>query len=144
LQVSLVLATIQASLDPADETPYLASLTGCAETIEHLAIARLRQWAYDRQLLRRGRASTKADKQGESGRNDSSRFDARLIRTIDFERAFGTLSPEHQALLWLRYVHEGKMPAAAAAAGVSPRTASSHMPAARKALAAILDRLDLL
>jgi len=135
---------IRASLDPSDETPYLANLNGVAETLEHLAIARLRQWAYDRRQLRHGRACDAKPKPGRSSPRQPNRFDARLVRTIDFERAFTTLRPEHQALLWLRYADGDDMPATAAAAGVSVRTAANHMPAARKALAEVLERLDLL
>jgi len=139
-----ILAVLQASLDPADQTPYLPNLTGAAETLEHLAVARLRQWAYDRRLLRQGRSGDIKAKPGRMGPRHPSRFDARLVRTIDFERAFGTLAPEHQALLWLRYADGDDMPTAAAAAGVSLRTAGKHMHTARKALAEVLDRLDLL
>ena len=138
------LTLLQASYDPGDKTPYLTSLHGVAETLEHLAIARLRQWAYDRRLLRQGRLAAKPGKRGRSGRSDPSRYDARAVRSIDFERAFGGLKPEHQALLWLRYADGDDMPTTAAAAGVSLRTASGHMSAARKALAEVLDRLDLL
>lgn len=138
------IAAIRASLDPSDETPYLASLTGAAETLEHLAVARLRQFAYDRRQLRHGRACDTKPKPGRTNPRQPNRFDARLVRCIDFERAFATLRPEHQALLWLRYADGDDMPATAAAAGVSIRTATNHMPAARKALAQALDRLDLL
>jgi DNA-directed RNA polymerase specialized sigma24 family protein len=132
------------SISASGQPPYIASLTACAETLEHLAVARLRQWAYDRRQLRHGRASDIKPKPGRSGQRNPSRFDARVVRCIDFERAFLTLAPEHQALLWLRYADGDDMPAAAAAAGVSIRTAAKHMPAARQALAAILDRRDLL
>lgn len=135
---------VQASLDPSDQVPYLPSITGAAETLEHLAIARLRQWAQDRRLIRHGHACDIKPRPGKSGPLHPTRFDARLVRTIDFERAFATLDPKHQALLWLRYADGDTMPEAAKAAGVSLRTAWSYMPAARKALADVLDRLDLL
>lgn len=112
--------------------------------LEHLAIARLREWVHDRRILRQGRIAVKLGTRGPRGDKDPSLYDARIVRSIDFQRAFETLSPEHQQLLWLRYGDGASLPVCAKAAGISERKATYAMPLAVQALARVLDDRDLL
>ena len=109
---------------------------------EVLAVCRLRQWAFDRAAMRSGQV-TNYQREGWTERRTRN-SDARLVRVIDFERALSRLSQEHQAILMLIYREHQDYRAAAAATGVSVRALSYKLPAARQALASILDRLDLL
>jgi DNA-directed RNA polymerase specialized sigma24 family protein len=115
-----------------------------AETVEHLAIARLKQFVYDRRLLRQGRLAAKPGTRGNRGPKDPTLWDARAVRCIDFERAFAQLKPEHQQLLWLRFGDGESMACCAAVIGTSPRTASYTVHNAAGNLGRILDELDLL
>jgi DNA-directed RNA polymerase specialized sigma24 family protein len=109
---------------------------------EALAVARLRQWCFDRLSL----ASARTCGYQRSGwqRRDERTFDARLVRVIDFARAMGKLDAEEQAALVLTYRDRERAPETARALGCSIRKLSYLVPAARRKLAAELDRLNLL
>jgi DNA-directed RNA polymerase specialized sigma24 family protein len=109
---------------------------------ECLAIARLRQWAASRTKLANGKASN-IRRVGWIQRR-ATEADAAIVRVIDFERALGSLSDEHQAALVLRYRDEENEAGIAAALSCSIRKVSYVMPAARRSLAAALERLNLL
>jgi DNA-directed RNA polymerase specialized sigma24 family protein len=70
--------------------------------------------------------------------------DARIVRVVDFERALSHLTEEHQSILLLTYREHRDQRQVSEAAGVSVRALAYKLPAARQALASILDRLDLL
>jgi DNA-directed RNA polymerase specialized sigma24 family protein len=70
--------------------------------------------------------------------------DARNVRVIDFEKALATLDTAHQLALILTYRGRAGHAATAAALGCSIRTLAYMLPAARRRLADILDRRDLL
>jgi DNA-directed RNA polymerase specialized sigma24 family protein len=109
---------------------------------EVLAIARMRQWRADRAILRNGKTTT-LKRDGFTPR-ESSRFDARQVRVIDFERALSMLTKDEQTILLMSYGDRQDQPDTAAILGCSVRKVSYSLPPARKHLAAILDRLDLL
>jgi DNA-directed RNA polymerase specialized sigma24 family protein len=109
---------------------------------EVLAVCRLRQWAYERTKMRSGQV-TEYKRQGWSDRR-STHNDARIVRVVDFERALSCLSQEHQTILILTCREHHSRESAAILAGMSARTLSYKLPAARQALASILDRLNLL
>ncbi len=95
-----------------------------------LAILRLRQWAVESKALKCGRRETDAD--------------ARNVRVIDFEKALATLDTTHQLALLMTYRDRAGHAATAAALGCSIRTLAYMLPAARRRLADVLDRRDLL
>lgn len=70
--------------------------------------------------------------------------DARLVRVIDFEKAFARLSQEEQTPLAATYRDRAGQSATAFAVGCSLRKLAYLLPTARQHLADILDRLDLL
>jgi DNA-directed RNA polymerase specialized sigma24 family protein len=107
-----------------------------------LAILRLRQWAVDRNALKCGR-TTRMTHAGWRERRQSE-ADARNVRVIDFEKALATLDPAHQLALLLTYRDRQGHAATAAALGCSVRTVYYLLPAARRRLADVLDRRDLL
>jgi DNA-directed RNA polymerase specialized sigma24 family protein len=77
-------------------------------------------------------------------RRDERTFDAALVTVIDFERAMAALNTEEQVALVFRYrdgISDERM---ALALGCSVRKVSYLIPTARRRLASILDRLDLL
>jgi DNA-directed RNA polymerase specialized sigma24 family protein len=109
---------------------------------EVLAVCRLRQWAHDRAAMRSGQA-TDYSRQGWNERR-TRESDARIFRVVDFERAQSHLTPEQQAILVLTYREHQSQDKVAVLAGVSVRALAYKLPAARQALASVLDRLDLL
>jgi DNA-directed RNA polymerase specialized sigma24 family protein len=109
---------------------------------EVLAVCRLRQWAKDRAAMRAGQVT---NYQREGWRERRTRdSNARIVRVIDFERALSRLTEEHQAILLLTYREHRDQRQVSDATGVSVRALSYKLPAARQALASVLDRLDLL
>ena len=116
--------------------------TPALTTTEILALVRLRQWQQDRAAL--GKANTtRLQARGWTQRTNRM-ADARIVRVLDFEKALGTLPETHQALLLVYYRDRRTLPEAAFTIGVSTRTASTMLKAARLNLAVALDRRDLL
>jgi DNA-directed RNA polymerase specialized sigma24 family protein len=111
-------------------------------TDEALAVARLRQWCCDRLQL----ASARTCEYRRSGwvQRKESQFDSRLVRVIDFGRVLEKLDAEEQAALVLTYRDRETMPQIAEMLHCSTRKLAYMIPAARKKLAAHLDRLNLL
>jgi DNA-directed RNA polymerase specialized sigma24 family protein len=109
---------------------------------EAMTIARLRQWASLRVKLNHGCAVRL--KSGAWQRRDESRFDAAHVRVIDFERALGMLPERERVALILRYRDGQRDPETAIMLGCSLRTVGNLIPQARRRLAGILDRLNLL
>lgn len=66
------------------------------------------------------------------------------MRVIDFERALTHLTQEQQTILLLTYREHRDRTEVSTLAGISPRTLSNKLPAARLALARTLDLLNLL
>ena len=115
---------------------------GSMQPDEALALARLRQWAVDRMALRSAR-TVDYQRHGWQQRNDR-RFDARLVRVLDFDRALSALDGEEQAALILTHRDHEAIDAVARALACSARKVHYTLIAARRKLAAELDRLDLL
>jgi len=111
-------------------------------TSEALALARLRQWCYDRLQLN-GARTVDYQRHGWQQRN-SATFDARLVRVIDFERAMSTLNADEQAALILTHRDRERAHRVAIALRCSERKLSYLLQNARRKLAHTLDRLDLL
>jgi DNA-directed RNA polymerase specialized sigma24 family protein len=109
---------------------------------EALAVARLRQWCYDRLQLSNARTCD-YQRNGWQER-DCRTFDARLVRVIDFGRALGKLDGEEQTALVWRYRDRVPESAIAEAMQCSIRKLSYLIPSARRKLARELDRLNLL
>jgi DNA-directed RNA polymerase specialized sigma24 family protein len=117
--------------------------------LEALAVCRLRQWRADRTILRGGgvaasRNQAAAHRTGPTGVNHPSRFDARIVRCVSFEKALATLPVEHQQILMLVYAERQSQTEASNATGRSIRSIQMHLDTARAELTAALDKLDLL
>jgi DNA-directed RNA polymerase specialized sigma24 family protein len=113
------------------------------QMIEALAIARLRQWA----AMRCSNLQGKIRRPNARGwqRRDERTFDATLVRVIDFERALNMLRDDDEKVaLVLRYRDRQVDRDIGLAIGCSIRKVDYLIPAARRRLAAILDRLNLL
>jgi DNA-directed RNA polymerase specialized sigma24 family protein len=109
--------------------------------IEALAVARLCEWAHDRNACRQGRIAVYKAR----GFVDRSReADARLVRAIVFERAFATLPDTHQTTLLLAYRDGCRPHRLAHLLHTNPSQAQLWLVLARKALADALDRRQLL
>jgi DNA-directed RNA polymerase specialized sigma24 family protein len=111
-------------------------------TDEALAVARLRQWCSDRIQLASARTCDYR-RRGWQTRTDRQ-FDSRLVRVIDFGRVMEKLEAEEQAALVLTYRDRERFPAIAQMLHCSIRKLTYMIPAARRKLAAELDRLNLL
>ena len=107
-----------------------------------MAIMRLKQWAFDRAALRHGRTA-RIEFSGWKERRQCE-ADSRNVRVIDFELALSKLDPMHQQILLLTYRDGIRHAQAAHMIGCSRRAIAYLLPAARRRLADILDRLDLL
>ena len=107
-----------------------------------MAIMRLKQWAFERTALRHGRTS-KPEHSGFKERR-LREADSRHVRVIDFERALSQLDPMHQQILLLTYRDGIRNAEAASIIGCSARNFYYLLPAARRRLTDVLDRLDLL
>jgi DNA-directed RNA polymerase specialized sigma24 family protein len=109
---------------------------------EALAIARLRQWAYDR--LQVASARTVEYKRSGWTQRRSRDFDARLVRVMDFSRCMARLDAEDQIMLVLAYRDKENHQRIAEALHISLRTLDTRLPLARRRLANELDRVCLL
>jgi len=81
-------------------------------SIEALAVAQLKRFAYDRRAARLGKAAGDLDPQGRVGPEGrgTQRYDARIVRVIDFERALDAVGGHNAALLQMYYC-DGESPA---------------------------------
>jgi DNA-directed RNA polymerase specialized sigma24 family protein len=113
----------------------------CAEV---LAIGRLRQWAAERSALKSGRTFNYNNPGRPNVKARTNRYDAALVRIIDFERAIASLPVEEQTALVLTYRDKQDTSRVADAVGCSVRKLCYLIPRARQHLADELDKLDLL
>jgi DNA-directed RNA polymerase specialized sigma24 family protein len=114
-------------------------------TTEVLALARLRQWSAERQALKNGKIHNYLRAPGRpTDSAKTNRYDAALVRVIDFEREFGKLPTDTQTLLLLAYREKQPQRTIAEITGWSPRAISYKLPAALLDLARVLDKADLL
>jgi len=109
---------------------------------EVLTICKIKQWAQDRAALRAGK-TTNYNPSGWTPRMNRN-ADARIVRVVDFDRAMSRLSEAEQTLLLLAYRDRFTYAEISCLTGISTRSLTRQIPAARKKLGEILDRLDLL
>jgi DNA-directed RNA polymerase specialized sigma24 family protein len=114
-------------------------------TTEALALARLRQWSSERQALKSGKIKNYLRSPGRSSENaNTNRYDAALVRVIDFEREFAKLPTDTQTLLLLAYREKQPQRIISQITGWSSRAISYKLPVALLDLARLLDKADLL
>jgi DNA-directed RNA polymerase specialized sigma24 family protein len=114
-------------------------------TTEALALARLRQWSAERQALKSGKIHNYLRQPGRpTDTANTNRYDAALVRCIDFEREFGKLPADSQTLLLLSYREKQPQRIISQITGWSPRAINYKLPAALMDLARLLDKADLL
>ena len=122
---------------------YPANVTSARTTPDQaLCVLRIRQWCNDRALLASGR-TTDYQRQGWRARR-AAENDARLVRVIDFEKALCCITEEEQLVLIATYRNCDTAQQAAVACHCSERKIAYLLPQARRHLADVLDRLDLL
>lgn len=109
---------------------------------EALAVARLRQWARDKDLQKAGRVAVY--KNAGWAERRQNKFDAALVRRIDFDRILNMLPDQDRLSLIFRYRDGHTEAEIACLIGCSVRKVIYLLPNARKALAALLDRYNLL
>jgi hypothetical protein len=109
-----------------------------------LARIRIQQWAAERTALRCGRVKQYTAPGRVPKDAPTNRFDAALVRCIDFEREFGKLDTDTQTILLLAFREKQTQSTIAQITNVSPRALSYKIPAALAQLARLLDRANLL
>jgi DNA-directed RNA polymerase specialized sigma24 family protein len=109
---------------------------------EGLAVARLRQWARDKDSQKSKRA-TAYQRHGWAERRQSQ-FDARLVRVLDFDHILNLLSNDYRLSLIFHYRDGHTAAEIAGLLGCSERKVTYVLPLARQALASLLDRYNLL
>lgn len=116
--------------------------------LDALAVAALRRWRYERGALTRGRVCADDARPGRRPANQTevstNLWEGRIIRVLDFESAFATLDTEQQAVLLAVYGERMGDKVAAHLIGCSPRKVAYTKGPALTALAAALDRRNLL
>jgi len=114
-------------------------------TTAALALARLRQWSSERQALKSGKIKNYLQQPGRPPAHaNTNRYDAALVRVIDFEREFGKLPADSQTLLLMAYREKQPLRIIAQITGWSMRALDYKLPAALLDLARLLDKADLL
>jgi DNA-directed RNA polymerase specialized sigma24 family protein len=109
---------------------------------EGLAVARLRQWANDKDRQKNNRA-TEYQRTAWAERRQSQ-YDARQVRVIDFDRILNMLSNDYRLSLIFHYRDGHSAAEIATLIGCSERKVAYVLPLARKELATLLDRYNLL
>ena len=110
--------------------------------IEALAVARMSEWAHDRNACRQGCIAVYKAHGFVERRSRAA--DARLVRVINFERAFATLHDTYQTALLLAYRDGCRPHRLALLLHTNPAQAQTWLILARQALADALDRRHLL
>ena len=109
-----------------------------------LAVIRIEQWQHERTALRCGRAKNYTAPGPAPAVNRTNRFDAALVRCIDFEREFSKLTGDQQTILLLAFREHQPHRVIAQIARCSERAVSYKIPAALAQLAQLLDRASML
>lgn len=112
--------------------------------VHALAIVALRRYASDRAASLAGKVSRPRGRPPANDSAQTSRYDAVLVRKLDFEMALSVLPDEQQALLLSRYTLGFEVAQSAAYAHVSPRAAAYKIPQAVAALAAVLEKRGII
>ena len=109
-----------------------------------LARIRIRQWWRERTALRNGRTKDYTAPGRPNKHATTNRFDAGIVRCIDFEMALGQLTGEQQTMLLMAYRDGEGHRAIAQVAGCTERVVAYRLPIALKLLAEVLDQRNLL
>lgn len=109
-----------------------------------LARIRLQQWAAERTALRCGRVKNYTAPGRVPKDAPTNRFDAALVRCLDFEREFGKLDTDTQTILLLAFRERQPNRVIAQITTWSTRALAYKIPAALAQLARLLDRANLL
>lgn len=119
-------------------------MLGPMTTQEALALARLRLWARDRCAIANGRTAEYRNPGHPKPAANSARYDAVIVRALDFEKALAALPAPSRVALILTYRDGERYERTAATLHCSPRKLCSMIPTARRQLADALQRLNLL
>jgi hypothetical protein len=109
-----------------------------------LARIRLEHWQQERTALRCGRVRNYTAPGRQPVHASTNRFDAALVRCIDFEREFSKLDTDAQTILLLAFREHQPQRVIAQIARCSERAVSYKIPAALAQLARLLDRASML
>jgi DNA-directed RNA polymerase specialized sigma24 family protein len=138
-------AALFAAADPKPQRSKPRKLHGIPAD-EALALAQLRRYTCERRQAISGRTTTNIDPRNQPGKNSSraNRYDARIIRCIDFANALNTLDALDSTILQLVYSDGETLETTAKATGWSTRHIVDRLPAARRALMLALEERNLL
>ncbi len=109
-----------------------------------LARIRLEHWQQERTVLRCGRVKNYKAPRRQRTDPPTNRYDAALVRCIDFEREFSKLDTSAQPILLLAFRDRQSRPMIARIYRCSERALSYKIPAALAQLARLLDRAFML
>ena len=109
-----------------------------------LARVRLEHWQHERTSLRCGRVKNYSAPGRAIANPSTNRFDAALVRCLDFEREFSKLDTDAQTILLLAFREHQPHRVIARIASCSERAVGYKIPAALAQLARLLDRASLL
>ena len=109
-----------------------------------LARIRLEHWQQERTALRCGRVRNYTAPGRQPAHASTNRFDAALVRCIDFEREFSKLDTDAQTILLLAFREHQPQRVIAQIARCSERAVAYKVPAALAQLARLLDRASML
>ena len=109
-----------------------------------LARVRLEYWQQERTALRCGRVKNYTAPGRPPSSANTNRFDAALVRCIDFEREFSRLDTDAQTILLLAFREHQPQRVICQIACCSERALAYKIPAALAQLATLLDRADML
>ena len=105
---------------------------------------RLGHWQQERTALRCGRARNYTAPGRQPAHASTNRFDAALVRRIDFEREFSKLDTDAKIILPLAFRERQPPRVIAQIARCSERAVSYKIPAPLAQLARLLDRASML
>jgi DNA-directed RNA polymerase specialized sigma24 family protein len=109
-----------------------------------LARIRIQHWTQERTAIRCGKVKNYTAPGRPPANPNTNRYDAALVRVIDFEREFAKLPGDMQTILLLAYRERQPQTVIAQVARCSVRTLAYRLPVALRALAALLDRANML
>jgi DNA-directed RNA polymerase specialized sigma24 family protein len=109
-----------------------------------LARIRIEQWQHERTALNCGRVRNYKAPGRPAANGGTNRYDAALVRCIDFEREFSKLDTDAQTILLLAFREHQPQRVIAQVARCSERAVGYKIPAALAQLARLLDRASML
>jgi DNA-directed RNA polymerase specialized sigma24 family protein len=109
-----------------------------------LARIRMEHWQAERTALRCGRVKNYTAPGRPPANGNTNRYDAALVRCIDFEREFSKLDTDSQTMLLLAFREHQPHRVIAQIARCSVRAIEYKLPTALAQLARLLDRANLL